>query len=166
MSDENTAGKLHKAGLCVQHGHRHLHQADPAAPPPRSSYVVLQRGPWFEEGRPSPQCSCPSQAGGRVSPAPPASCLKGCLHPDKHTLLYNPAWEWYTLCIVLRVMTEQISPLFKYLQGHKKVETPHFKLFNAAAYHFLLFDFAVLFCQAAYICIYTYILCQSEKYGA
>lgn len=133
MSDENIVSKLCKGGLCVKCGHHYLHLADPAAPPPRSSCQVGQRGPWFEAGRPSPQLACPSQAGGRDSPAPPASCLKGCLDMDKNTLLYNPASEWYTLCIVQCVMTEQRSLLFKYLQRHKKVETPYFKLFNVAA---------------------------------
>lgn len=114
----------------------------------------------------SPFCpACMSLTGGRSGFSGSTGFLfKGLSARGQNTLFYNPASEQYTLRIVLCVMTEQISLLFKYLHGHKKVRPHYFRIFTAAASVFFsfLFDFAALFCHAAYtVYLYRYIL--SEK---
>lgn len=115
----------------------------------------------------SPFCpACMSLTGGRSGFSGSTGFLfKGLSARGQNTLFYNLASEQYTLCIVLCVMTEQISLLFKYLHGHKKLGSTILGCLLLLLLYFLfffLFDFAALFCHAAYtVYLYRYIL--SEK---
>lgn len=150
-----------KSAKCEMCGHRPL---------PASGRSSCTSSPLFFSGSStgpliwggSPFCpACMSLTGGRSGFSGSTGFLfKGLSARGQNTQFYNPASEQYTLRIVLCVMTEQISLLFKYLRDHKKVRLHYFRMFNAAAYVFfiLLFDFAALFWHAPYtVYLYRYI---------